>query len=92
MSRQDLYDKFLASLHDAMLDDAKWPEASAHVDELCESKGNILVSGEGGERNDLKVYFKQLTDQGASEVAAVVLVVVPDGIYVAYICILTFHE
>ena len=48
MSRQDLYDKFLASLHDAMLDDSKWPVASALVDELCESKGNIFLFLEGG--------------------------------------------
>ena len=35
---------------------------------------------------------KQLPDQGASEVVAVVLVVEPDGITIAYNCILTFYE
>ena len=64
MSRQDLYDKFLASLHDAMLDDAKWPEASALVDELCESKGNSFLFAEGGERNDLKLHFNRFCHRG----------------------------
>ena len=27
MSRQDLFDRLLASLHDAMLDDTRWPAA-----------------------------------------------------------------
>ena len=55
MSRQDLFDKLFASLDDAMLDDANWPAASALVDELCESRGNILVSGEEGLGTDLEV-------------------------------------
>ena len=64
MSRQDLFDKLLASLHDAMLDDAKWPVASSLVDELCESQGNILVSGEGGLGTDLEVYFARCCYRG----------------------------
>ena len=64
MSRQDLFDRLLAALHDAMLDDAEWPAASALVDELCESKGNIFLFLEGGERNDLKVYFNRVCHRG----------------------------
>ena len=64
MSRQDLFDKLLASLYDAMLDDARWLAASALVDELCESQGNILVSGEGGLGTDLEVYFARCCYRG----------------------------
>ena len=48
MSLQDLYERILSSLHEAMLDDAYWPVASALMDEACGSKGNILVSGDAG--------------------------------------------
>ena len=46
MSRHDLFERLLSSLHEAMLDDAYWPVASALMDEACGSKGNILVSGD----------------------------------------------
>ena len=46
MSLQDIYERILSSLHEAMLDDAYWPVASALMDEACGSKGNILVSGD----------------------------------------------
>lgn len=64
MSRQDLFDRLLASLYDAMLDDAEWPVASALIDRICGSKGNILVSGEGGLGTDLAVYFARCCYRG----------------------------
>ena len=64
MSRHDLFDRVIASLNEAMLDDAHWPAASALIDQLCGSKGNILVSGEGGLGNDLEVYFARCVYRG----------------------------
>ena len=64
MSRHDLFDRVIASLNEAMLDDARWPAASALIDRLCGSKGNILVSGEGGLGNDLEVYFARCVYRG----------------------------
>ena len=64
MSGQDLFDSLLSSLYDAMLDDAEWPAASALVDRICGSKGNILVSGEGGLGTDLEVYFARCCYRG----------------------------
>ena len=64
MSHQDLFDRIVASLNEAMLDDADWPQASALVDEICGSKGNILVSGEGGLGDDLEVYFARCCYRG----------------------------
>ena len=45
MSDQDAFDRILASLHDAMLDDGLWPVASALIDEACSIHGNALLFG-----------------------------------------------
>lgn len=64
MSADSLFDRALASLNDAMLDDSHWPSASALVDRVCGSKGNILVWGEGGLGTDLKTYFARCCYRG----------------------------
>ena len=50
MSRQDLFERILASLHEATFEDARWNETSALIDEACGSKGNQLVFGDGSLR------------------------------------------
>lgn len=57
MSQQESFDHILASLHEATLDDAHWQETSALIDEACRSKGNMLVFGDGGYRDDLEIFF-----------------------------------
>ena len=47
MSDQDAFERILASLYDAMLDDTHWPATSALIDEACGIKGNALVVVEG---------------------------------------------
>ncbi len=47
MSDQDAFERILASLYDAMLDDALWPATSALIDEAIGSQGNTLVVGAG---------------------------------------------
>ena len=47
MSERDTFERTLASLHEATLDDAHWPVASALIDEACETAGNELVVGDG---------------------------------------------
>ena len=54
-----LFDRVVSALHDAMFDDAHWPKASALVDRVCASKGNIIVWGEGGLGSDLKTFFSR---------------------------------
>lgn len=34
-SNQDAFEHILASLHEAILEDARWPAASAVIDEAC---------------------------------------------------------
>ena len=43
MSQQDTFDRVVASLYEAMLDDTCWRETSALIDKACGTKGNHLV-------------------------------------------------
>ena len=64
MSRDELFERVLASLHDAAFDDALWPRASALIDEIQGSKGNMLVSADGGGDKDLEVFIARLCYRG----------------------------
>ena len=63
MSDQDAFDRILASLYDAMLDDALWPATSALIDEACGATGNTLLVGEGPQ-DDIRVLFVGLYYRG----------------------------
>ena len=63
MSHQDTFDRTLASLYKATLDNSHWPAASALIDEACQAKGNRLAVGEGL-RKDAKVYFANFYFRG----------------------------
>ena len=63
MSQQDLFDRVLASLHEAMLDDAHWPATAALIDAACGIKGSELLVGEGL-GDDAKVLFARLYYRG----------------------------
>ncbi len=54
MSDQDAYQRILASLSDAMLDDSHWPATSALIDEACGLTGNAVLVGEGP-KDDMRV-------------------------------------
>ena len=54
MTRQDVYERIMASLYDAMLDDTHWPATSALIDEACGITSNCLLVGEGPP-DDLRV-------------------------------------
>ena len=56
MSDQDAFERILASLYDAMLDDTRWPAASALIDEACGITGNALMVGEGP-KDDVRARF-----------------------------------
>ena len=63
MSDQDAFERTLRMMHDAMLDDALWPAASALIDEACGVKGNDLLVGEGPE-NDVRARFVGVYSRG----------------------------
>ena len=54
MSDQDAFERILASLYDAMLDDTHWPATSALIDKACSLTGSVLLVGEGPQ-DDIRV-------------------------------------
>ncbi len=56
MSDHDRFERALASLHDAMLDDTLWPATSALIDEACGTVGNALLVSDGPQ-DDVRVTF-----------------------------------
>ena len=64
MDEPSLFDRVLASLHDAALDDGHWPKASSLIDEACRTKGNILAFASGQAPEDVEIYFARLYYRG----------------------------
>ena len=64
MSQQDALDRTVASLNEAMLDDACWPAASALLDQACGAKGNILIFSGDVPANDLELFFVKCHQHG----------------------------
>ena len=56
MDEQDAFQRIMASLYGAMLDDAGWPATSALIDEACGVTGNTIMVGEGP-KDDLRALF-----------------------------------
>ena len=56
MNNPDAFERILASLYEAMLDDAHWPATSALIDEACGLTGNALLVGEGP-KDDIRALF-----------------------------------
>ena len=63
MSQRGTFERILASLYEAMLDDAHWPATSALIDEACEIKGNELFVTEGPP-DDFKIVLARLYYRG----------------------------
>ena len=63
MSDQDAFERILAPLYDAMLDDRHWPVTSALIDEATGITGNCLAVGEGP-KDDVRDVFVGLYYRG----------------------------
>ena len=57
MNERDTFDRILASLHEAALDDARWADTSALIDDAFCAKGNSLVFGEGGPEEGIRIFY-----------------------------------
>ena len=64
MNPDDAFDRILASLHEAALDDARWPAATALIEETIGVAGSALVVGEGFD--DVRIYFARYLRRGES--------------------------
>jgi len=63
MSLQDTFDRALASLNEAALDDAHWPAAAGVMDEACGATGDSLAVGHGF-GDDVEIYFARICRRG----------------------------
>ena len=63
MNRLDPFERLLASLQDAALDDARWPAASRRIDEACGATGSSVIVGEGV-GHDARVSFAAFYRRG----------------------------
>ena len=52
MSDQDAFERILAALYDAMLDESLWPATSALIDAACGMQGNALMIRAGPQRRE----------------------------------------
>lgn len=66
MSQQDKFDRAIAALHDAMLDDAHWQAASTRINDACGLAGVHLVIVDGHSRNRPEWLFDQFYYRGES--------------------------
>ena len=64
MSDQDAFEHIPATMHDAMLDDARWPAVSALIDEARGIKCNDLMVGQGP-KDDRRSSSSGCTDEGS---------------------------
>ncbi len=55
-SQRDKFDHILASLHEATLDDARWPAASGLIDDVLGTEGNALTFGAGNLEEDIQIF------------------------------------
>ena len=51
------FERILASLHEAALDDARWPATSALIDEALGTHGSTLACGDGASDEDYRIHF-----------------------------------
>ena len=63
MNNPDAFERILASLYDAMLDETRWPATSALIDEACGLTGNGLMVAEGP-KDDVRGLFVGLYYRG----------------------------
>ena len=63
MSEHDAFDRVLAAVHAATLDETRWPATSALIDEACGLTGNGLMVAEGPP-NDVRALFVGLYARG----------------------------
>ena len=57
MSERNAFDRVVASLYEASLDDSRWPAASGLIDDVLRAKGNSLAFSAGTREEGIQVYY-----------------------------------
>ena len=60
MNKEKIFERMLELLYEAMLDDSRWPAASALIEEACGFKGSALVFGRGNSRSESDLFFSRI--------------------------------
>ena len=63
-SELNAFERILAALHEAALDPARWPGASALIDEALGTQGSTLAFGDGESDEDYRLYFMWTCHRG----------------------------
>ena len=69
MSREDRFERLVAALHEAALDEAVWPEAAGLIDEVVGTGGNALAVGRGSSQLDSEILLVRLCFGGERDEA-----------------------
>ena len=64
MNQPTIFERIVKSLNEATLDDTRWPQASALIDQAFGAKGNVLTFGEGTFTGNVEIYFMKCFYQG----------------------------
>ena len=64
MDEKDSFKRIVDSLNEAMLDDARWADTSALIDEAFRAKGNMLTFADGLSKDDIEIIFSRTYFRG----------------------------
>ncbi|MDE0390571.1 MAG: helix-turn-helix transcriptional regulator [Rhodospirillales bacterium] len=64
MSEPNAFDRILASMNEAMLDDDRWLPTAALIDDACRAKGNMLTIAEGRTQGNIEIFSVRLCLRG----------------------------
>lgn len=69
MPELDAFERIVDALHEAMLDDARWPPASALMDEAFGTRGNLLTFEDGSPEDNIQFFFAKTYCRGEDRAA-----------------------
>ena len=69
MREPDTFERIVGALNEAMLDDARWPHASALIDEACGARGNLLAFVDRSPADNVRFLFAKTYYRGEDRAA-----------------------
>ena len=64
MNQPEILEHIIDSLNEAMLDDARWPDASALIDEAFGAKGSVLTLADARSKDNVEIFFTRCFYRG----------------------------
>ena len=69
MNGRNAWERIVELLNEAMLDETRWPEASALIDVACGAKGGVLTFGDEPTPGNIRVFFAKSFYRGVDRSA-----------------------